>query len=316
MVDQACDWLGYSVVNGHYRKTTGLLQDHRIARSLAKQRKKRANGANSNQESEVEISDAIRDLFPKIPERDLKAIVKHAFREVTFPPVSVFFLLRSRQGTDVLAKHSASTDFSQGAKRVGNAAELTLPRRVQLAVIAHIRHEYTDYDSYLKTGSYIEARSRVEAECVDQLLKWRGEDDKEGSVELEESFRETIVIDDSEDEEDESDTITIGSDQGDRAPSLEIVTSRAQPQDLHANDVASAHWIDSHRDAARGPGVYYVRPRVRPATLQRPARRLVYARAPQLVDERTAPAYAVPTSGQAQEQRYIEDRHGLRPVIR
>lgn len=199
---------------------------------------------------------------------------------------------------------------------MGNAAELTLPRRVQLAVIAHIRHEYTDYDSYLKTGSYIEARSRVEAECVDQLLKWRGEDDKEGSVELEESFRETIVIEDSEDEEDESDTITIGSDQGDRAPSLEIVTSRAQPQDLHANDVASAHWIDSHRDAARGPGVYYVRPRVRPATLQRPARRLIYAHAPQPLDERTAPAYAMPAFGHAQEQRYIEDRHALRPKIR
>ena len=33
-------------------------------------------------ESKVQVRDAVRDMFPKIPEADLTAIVTHAFEEV------------------------------------------------------------------------------------------------------------------------------------------------------------------------------------------------------------------------------------------
>lgn len=87
MVDQACDWLGYSYSAraGVYQKTLDLLRTSRLARSLAAHSKKlgfRDGKATTLQETSEQIRAAIRDLFPKIPDTDLEAIVKHAFREV------------------------------------------------------------------------------------------------------------------------------------------------------------------------------------------------------------------------------------------
>ena len=86
-------------------------------------------------------------------------------------------------------------------------ANLSLVRRAQLAVIAHIRHTYTDYDALLKQVQYNEARRRVEQPCLDRLIRWRGDDDDAGD--MEDVLREVIVIpDDDEEDNDEGDETT------------------------------------------------------------------------------------------------------------
>ncbi|KAL2195845.1 hypothetical protein P885DRAFT_69994 [Corynascus similis CBS 632.67] len=121
---------------------------------------------------------AIRDLFPRIPNTDRQAIIEHAFN-------------KSKQvGKD---------------PPVGLAADVTLSRRVALAVLAHIRHNHTRYDQLLKETSYVNARKAVESLCLDILVKWRG-DEETGRDQLDEILREVIVISDSEsDESDEDD---------------------------------------------------------------------------------------------------------------
>lgn len=75
VVDQACDWLGYNSRNGRlYRQLPKDLEDTRLARRLA---------VHSRHETNDQIKAAVRDLFPQIPDADLEAIVKHAFRQVS-----------------------------------------------------------------------------------------------------------------------------------------------------------------------------------------------------------------------------------------
>ncbi|KAL2160044.1 hypothetical protein VTH06DRAFT_1699 [Thermothelomyces fergusii] len=120
---------------------------------------------------------AIRDLFPRIPNPDRQAIIEHAFN-------------KSKQvGKD---------------PPVGLAADITLSRRVQLAVLAHIRHNHTRYDQLLKETSYVNARKAVESLCLDILVKWRG-DEETGRDQLDEILREIIVISDSESDESDED---------------------------------------------------------------------------------------------------------------
>lgn len=90
-------------------------------------------------------------------------------------------------------------------------------RRAQLAVIAHIRHTYTDYDSLLRQVQYNEARRRVEKRCLDRLIRWRGDDDDAGD--MDDVLREVIVIPDDDEEED---------DEGDEAQE----NSRMLPQEI------------------------------------------------------------------------------------
>lgn len=84
---------------------------------------------------------------------------------------------------------------------------MSLSRRVQLAVIAHIRHTHTRYDLLLRETSWENARKAVEGLCLDILVKWRG-DEETGRDQLDEVLREIVVIDDSdsEEEEDENDS--------------------------------------------------------------------------------------------------------------
>lgn len=99
-------------------------------------------------------------------------------------------------------------------------------------MVAHIRHVYTDYDNLLKTGSYLEARAKVEQICLERLVKWRGEEkDADGVVELEDTFREFIVIDDSDDDDD-SETESSAGDVDERFPSVEITTTQVTATDL------------------------------------------------------------------------------------
>lgn len=76
---------------------------------------------------------------------------------------------------------------------------LPLSRRVQLAVLAHIRHNHTRYDRLLKEADYTTARKVVEKHCLDILVRWRG-DEETGRDQFDEILREVVVLSDDSDE--------------------------------------------------------------------------------------------------------------------
>ena len=131
----------------------------------------------------------------------------------------------------------------QGTARVGVQTEaLPLPRRVQLAVVAHIRHMYTNYESLLKEVPWQAARALVETKTLSKVAEWRGEDDEDPNA-IEDTLREVIVI--SEDDDDEMDDSGASNIRPDvhaksRAPgrdSVEIAhETTVQPLHLHPID--------------------------------------------------------------------------------
>ncbi|GAB1313289.1 hypothetical protein MFIFM68171_03499 [Madurella fahalii] len=143
---------------------------------------------------------AIRDLFPRIPNTDRQMIIEHAFNK---------------------------SKLSKGDPPVGLASHLSLSRRVQLAVLAHIRHNHTRYDQLLKETSYVNARKAVESLCLDFLVKWRG-DEETGRDQLDEILCEVIVISDSEsddsEEEDDEDESSDASSSADETPGKSLIT--------------------------------------------------------------------------------------------
>lgn len=84
---------------------------------------------------------------------------------------------------------------------MGNAQNLPLSRRVQLAVVAHARHQYTEYDRLLRVVDWREARAKVQAACLAKMVEWRGEQIDDSAIE--EVLREVIVIDDDADDQDD-----------------------------------------------------------------------------------------------------------------
>ncbi len=112
---------------------------------------------------------------------------------------------------------------------VGLASDIPLSRRVQLAVLAHIRHTHTRYDQLLKEMSWMNARKVVEPVCLDVLVKWRG-DEETGRDQMEEILREVVVITDSED----SDTNSEEEDSSEEEGELNTASSAsASPQPSH-----------------------------------------------------------------------------------
>lgn len=98
---------------------------------------------------------------------------------------------------------------------------------MQLAVVAHIRHVYTDYDRLLRITHYLDARARIEKPCLDKLAQWRRDDDDDPDA-MEEILREVIVIDDDDEDEDEDKRNTSFNDhQNNRDDSVEIISSHA-----------------------------------------------------------------------------------------
>lgn len=137
--------------------------------------------------------------------------------------------------------------FEQGTNRVGNAKELSLARRVQLAVVAHIRHTYTDYDKMLKTGSWMEARQKVEHVSLAKLKEWRDETGEQ-SNEIEDTFREVIVLDDDEDGSSDA-----GDTPDEREQSMEIVSNRVYARDIQPERYAQYPSASDH-ERRRGYG--------------------------------------------------------------
>ncbi|KAE8147101.1 hypothetical protein BDV25DRAFT_40453 [Aspergillus avenaceus] len=164
----------------------------------------------------TEARDVLKDLFPNIPNNDLNQIIK--------------------------------TAFQKGQRKVGTAVELPLARRAQLAVVAHIRHVYTEYDRLLKATSFHEARSLVEESTLAKLVEWRG-DDENGKTILEDVFREVIVISD-DDDDDENDTEGAMSQYLGRDSSVEIISSHPVASDLKTRPVIYTYpsQLEAHTD--------------------------------------------------------------------
>lgn len=83
----------------------------------------------------------LEEQFPKIPEEEKLLVLKHGFK-----------------------KHSG---------RVGRTATMPLQRKVLLAVIAHVRHRHTKYDSLLSRDvKRVVARKTVNRKIESVLRDW------------------------------------------------------------------------------------------------------------------------------------------------
>ncbi|KAG9248576.1 hypothetical protein BJ878DRAFT_412455 [Calycina marina] len=156
---------------------------------------------------------ALRDLFPRIPNTDRQMILDHAFR------LGAVF---------------------NGAPVVGLQPDIPLSRRVQLAVLAHIRHTHTRYDLLLRETSWENARKVVEPVCLDFIIKWRG-DEETGRDQIDEILREVVVISDSEDSDDDSsdDEIDDDDDDDDDESSEEEETSSTESELIEISEPES-----------------------------------------------------------------------------
>lgn len=113
-----------------------------------------------------------------------------------------------------------------GEPTVGLQSNIPLSRRVQLAVLAHIRHTHTRYDKLLRETTWVNARKAVEPVCLDILVKWRG-DEETGRDQLDEILREVIIITESEGEDDSSDDDS-SSEEGE----ISSATSSEEPEEM------------------------------------------------------------------------------------
>ncbi|KAH6722195.1 hypothetical protein BKA61DRAFT_592018 [Leptodontidium sp. MPI-SDFR-AT-0119] len=155
----------------------------------------------SQDEINKQADGVIRDLFPRIPNPDRVMIIEHAFKKG-----AVF----------------------HGEPTVGLQAGIPLSRRVQLAVLAHIRHTHTRYDKLLRETTWMNARKAVEPVCLDILIKWRG-DEETGRDQMDEILREVVIITDSEDEDDDDSSEEDSSDEDGEVTSASSTESSTQP---------------------------------------------------------------------------------------
>ncbi|KAJ4424488.1 hypothetical protein N0V82_000812 [Gnomoniopsis sp. IMI 355080] len=146
----------------------------------------------TQEEINAQAEAAMRDLFPRIPNFDKQMILEHAFKK---------------------------GEGRYGKPLVGTS-DLPLYRRVQLAVLAHIRHVHTRYDQILREVEWKVARKAVEKQCLDILVKWRG-DEETGRDQLGDILREVVVISDADDDSD-SDDSEDGEDSSDGDSVVEV----------------------------------------------------------------------------------------------
>ncbi|KAJ2974534.1 hypothetical protein NUW58_g8629 [Xylaria curta] len=107
---------------------------------------------------------------------------------------------------DAIIDHAFKKDGTfNGEIKVGMAKDITLARRVQLAALAHIRHNHTRYDELLRESDWANARKAVEKPCLDIIVKWRG-DEETGRDQLDEILREVIEISDTENESEDEES--------------------------------------------------------------------------------------------------------------
>ncbi|KAF2859537.1 hypothetical protein K470DRAFT_277597 [Piedraia hortae CBS 480.64] len=152
VLESACERLKYIYFREQYLPVEHLVQQ-RKKNGWARIMSKHGMENDITSETPERVGAAIRELFPRMPEADLIDIVGYAWKE----------------------------------GRVGKAESLSLARRVQLATLARIRHEYTHYDSLLRAHvPWQAARNEVERACRDKIIEWCGEEvpDEELAKEL------------------------------------------------------------------------------------------------------------------------------------
>lgn len=114
----------------------------------------------------------------------------------------------------------------------------------------------------LKTGSWMEARQKVEHVSLAKLKEWRDETGEQ-SNEIEDTFREVIVLDDEDETSDGGDT------PDEREQSMEIVSNRVIAQDIQLERYPQ-YPIASDHERRRGHGrTIFVHP-YPPPTAHRP----------------------------------------------
>ncbi|KAL8670741.1 MAG: hypothetical protein Q9168_004734 [Polycauliona sp. 1 TL-2023] len=241
IVDQACRLLGVKLPRSaktDFEQESGRRSTRHTNSKLKASRARRKHGISttidlvevemSQKEIDAQATSAIRELFPRIPDEDVQQIITRA--------------------------------FTKGTAKVGTATDQPFIRRVHLAVGAHIRHMYTDYDSLLKVDkhNWLTARAMVQPITLDKIIEWRDEKDEPDAVE--DILREVIVIpDDEEDEsEDERDSA--------RQNSVEVVSSRecadnvqVQPFDDGASDEETRRNRLMSPEDDWAPGVRFIR---------------------------------------------------------
>lgn len=225
VVEEACQALGYVLTRKGFVKEAQL-EEQRENSKMAQALAKFGVGFDVGKETNLQVMAAVKELFPKMPEQDLTQVLRHAWEE--------------------------------GANRIGTNMEIDLPRRVQLAVLARIRHEYTDYDRLLRAFEWKEARALVEPVCLKKLIEWRGEVDDGNDDELEEIVRETIVIDDDDDDilSEADDEGSIELDDGNASDtSIEISHRPVALDDIGAesHDENSRRFLQKYRPAPPAP---------------------------------------------------------------
>ncbi|KAG6146397.1 hypothetical protein E4U22_007333 [Claviceps purpurea] len=152
----------------------------------------------SQAEYHAQADAALRDLFPRIPNTDRQIIIEHAFTRVSILP-------HGHSQCSLTNRTISQRKNGKAEQPVGFSDDIPLARRVQLAVLAHIRHAHTRYDELLKEAGYQMARRAVEELCLDIIVKWRG-DEETGRDQLDEILREVVIISDSEGDESDSET--------------------------------------------------------------------------------------------------------------
>ena len=116
-----------------------LHQVHALAKQTLSER--RAATKKRDATEMVKVADELGRQFPSIPDRDRARVLEHGFK-----------------------KHSG---------RVGRTGRISLQEKVLLAVIAHIRHQHTTYDSLLRDGKHREAARRLTGKEINPIMrKW------------------------------------------------------------------------------------------------------------------------------------------------
>ena len=206
IVEEACTELGYTPYRDKFIKEVDLQAQHQQSRMAEIMAKHGLPYQPAKEETPEQVAAVIKELFPRMPDSDMNQILRHAWAE--------------------------------GSKRVGTNVTLDLPRRVQLATIARIRHTYTDYDYLLHAFQWKDARSEVEGACLQKLLEWRGEHTQEDDDLVEELVRDVIVLDDDEENnagrgseaDDEDSTMEVDDNASDT--SIEITHERIVDKDF------------------------------------------------------------------------------------
>ncbi|KAF2151216.1 hypothetical protein K461DRAFT_228732, partial [Myriangium duriaei CBS 260.36] len=199
--DEACTWLGYRFVNGKLVKDVAANPASGFERTFARFGAdiSQFGTRSATQEESQKVKNAIRELFPKIPEESLNEIFE--------------------------------TAWQKGATTVGNETDLPLARRVQLATVAHIRHTYTDYDRILQASSWADARKAVEPYCLAKLVEWRGEDETNDNA-IDDLLQEAIVFSDDESPVELSEPDRYADNEDSSDGNLEVTHRAANPADL------------------------------------------------------------------------------------